>query len=330
MHFHGDGNRVAVVFDHEEHRQLLRTCGIQSFVKLALAGGAVAAGDVGDLVLIVADVLAQRRVYRLIQGALELIVVKAGFGRAHGLEELRAGGRRARDEIQLGVAPVGRHLAAGRRRIIFSAHRLEQHLVRCDAQHQAKRTVAIIGVKPVVSGLQQHAHRRHDALMPGPADLKEDTILALELDFAVVKPPRKLHGSIDPYQIFTAQAVVLHRIEFVGLRACLYGHPEHLVANGERPNQTIIANLYRLYEILLVPLLVAFAFRPVDGSAATGCGPPGICYLGPCGLARSRDSNNSAVSSKPASPWSRILGDASLKGSSVGKRSSQRCWVSFS
>ena len=55
FHRHGDG--VLVVFDHEQHRQLEVRGGVQRLPELALAGRAVAGGDVHHFVAVEDDVL---------------------------------------------------------------------------------------------------------------------------------------------------------------------------------------------------------------------------------------------------------------------------------
>ena len=50
LHFDRHGDRVAVVLDEEEHRQLLDAGGVERFPELAFARRAFAERDVGDLV----------------------------------------------------------------------------------------------------------------------------------------------------------------------------------------------------------------------------------------------------------------------------------------
>ena len=172
--FDGDGDRVAVVLDEEQHRQSLQTGGIERFPELALAGGAFARGDQRNLAGWVAR-------------------VARGFGASHGLVVLRAGGRGRADDVKLPVAPMGRHLAAARSGVGGRADSLLQHLVGGDAESQAERAVAVIGKEPVVPGPQDHAGGHLDGLMSGGTDLKENAVLAFECDLAVIQPPGGVH-----------------------------------------------------------------------------------------------------------------------------------------
>ena len=61
LHFHGNGDGVAVVFDQIEERQFFGAGGVERFPEFAFAGGAVAAGNVDDFVGLVCDVFAERR-----------------------------------------------------------------------------------------------------------------------------------------------------------------------------------------------------------------------------------------------------------------------------
>ena len=101
---HRDG--VAVVLDQEQHRQLEVARRVQRLPELTLAGRAVAGRDVARL----------RRPSPCPRSsgcvALEVAVLDQRLGDAHRLQELRAGRARLRDDVELAVAPVARHLAA--------------------------------------------------------------------------------------------------------------------------------------------------------------------------------------------------------------------------
>jgi hypothetical protein len=81
-----DGDRVAVVLDQEDHRELQVTGGVERLPELALAGRAVARGAEHHLVALV----------ELIPplDSLDPGVTEPRLGTAHGLEELGAGGAR--------------------------------------------------------------------------------------------------------------------------------------------------------------------------------------------------------------------------------------------
>ena len=70
--FHRNGDGVAVIFDQEQHGQAIQAGGVQGFPKLALAGGAIAAGYQGD-------------------GVALGLQIAIGIGAAHRVQELRAG-----------------------------------------------------------------------------------------------------------------------------------------------------------------------------------------------------------------------------------------------
>jgi hypothetical protein len=140
--FDRHGDRVAVVLDEEEHRQLLDAGGVERFPELALARGAIAERDVRDFVWLES---------RFAIGNLwHAAVDDAGFGGAHRLQHLRAGRARARHDVQLRVAPVRRHLASARCRVVPGADGREQHFERCDTELQAQRAIAIVRIEPVV------------------------------------------------------------------------------------------------------------------------------------------------------------------------------------
>ncbi len=117
-----------------------------------------------------------------------------------------------------------RHLPAAGRRIVRGANRLQEHVVRRHAQHQHQRAIAIVGEKPVVAGLQQQTRRGENSLVPRTADLKEDLVLPLELDFAVVEPPREEHRAVDAYKRIAVEAVVLRSVKSSCLDLDLRGH----------------------------------------------------------------------------------------------------------
>ena len=189
LHLDRHRDRVAVVLDQVEHRQLQVAGRVQALPELALGGGAVAGRAVDDLVG-----GERRRRGARVPGR----EVEARLGAAHGMQELRAGRRGARDHVESGVAPVRGHLAAARARVVLGSHRAEQHLERRHAELQQERAVAVVGEEPVVAGPQHEAGRGQHGLVAGAADLEVDPVLALELDLLVVEPARQEHGAVDP------------------------------------------------------------------------------------------------------------------------------------
>ncbi len=169
-------DRVVVVLDQEQQRKPIQAGDVHGLPEFAFAGGALAGGD-------------QRHFVAL------RVQVAGRVGASHRLEELRAGGRGAGDDVEIARAPVGRHLAAAGSRVCSGAHRGEQHILRGDAQHETQRTVAVVEIEPVVSRPEDGARGRPQRLVPRPADLEEDPALTLEENLAVVQTPR---GEHDP------------------------------------------------------------------------------------------------------------------------------------
>ena len=91
VHFDRHRDGVLVVFDHEQHRQLEVRCRVERLPELALAGRAVAAGDVHDFVAVEDDVFELTIVtVDLLGGFGMLAEIASGFGASHGLQKLRS------------------------------------------------------------------------------------------------------------------------------------------------------------------------------------------------------------------------------------------------
>ena len=172
LHFHGNRDGVTVVFDQVEQRKLFGARGVERFPKFAFAGGAVATGNVDDLIGFVAYVFAKRRFFGLRQSFRAAFVVQRCFRSADGLYKLRAGTRRFGDNVELRMSPVRGHLPSARGRVILRAYGLQQHFQRRDTHHQAKRAVAVIRIQPIDSGTQKQPHGGGHAFMAGAGDLE--------------------------------------------------------------------------------------------------------------------------------------------------------------
>ena len=98
--------------------------------------------------------------------------------------------------LYFGVAPVRRHLAAAGGGIVLGADRGEQHLERGDAELQAQRAIAVVGIEPVVAGAQRQAGGGEHRFVAGAADLEKDLALVFELDFLVVQLARQQHAAV--------------------------------------------------------------------------------------------------------------------------------------
>ncbi len=135
------------------------------------------------------DVLAKRRFLRLCQRLRTSFVVQRGFRGAHGLQKLRARARGLADDIQLGLAPMRRHLSAAGAGVVLRTNRCQERFQRRYAEHEAKRAVAIIRINPIDSRAQKEAHRGTNRFVPGAGNLEVDFVLAFELNLTVVEPP---------------------------------------------------------------------------------------------------------------------------------------------
>src|SRR5260370_666159 len=97
--------------------------------------------------------------------------------------------------MQFWRSPVGGHLAAAGGRIRCGADGGEQHLGCGDAERQAQRAIAVIGVDPILAGTQGQRRGHLYSLVTGAADLKKDAVLAFEGDLPIVEPPGKVHDA---------------------------------------------------------------------------------------------------------------------------------------
>ena len=197
LHFDGNRDRVAVVFDDIHDRQLAEARRVERLPELAFARRPVADRDVGHFVPMKARVpILDRR---------DALVEQRRFSAADGLEALRPRRARLRHDVQLFVAPMGRHLTPARGRVVLRADRGEEHLERRHADGQAKGPVAIVGIEPVVRRFELHAGGDEDRLVPGAADLKEDQALVLELDFLVVNAAGEHHRPIGSEKVLAGE-----------------------------------------------------------------------------------------------------------------------------
>ena len=167
--------------------------------------------------MLVIHVLAEGRPLRLRQCLGSSFVIKRRFGRAHGLHELRARARRLAHDVELGLAPMRRHLPPTRAWVVLRAHRRKKHFHRRHAKHQAQWAVAVVGINPVHSGPQEQAHRRANRFVPGAGNLKIDFVLPFELNLAVVQPARKEHRAIN-----SNQRVVIEAVNLGGVKLCQF------------------------------------------------------------------------------------------------------------
>src|SRR5207248_5628605 len=106
----------------------------------------------------------------------------ACFSATDSLQKLRARRRRLRDDVQLFVSPVRRHLATVRAWVFSRADCCEELFERRHAELQAECAVAVIRIKPIVAGLHRHACGDEDSFMACAANLEKYFILTFELN----------------------------------------------------------------------------------------------------------------------------------------------------
>ena len=172
VHLDGHRDGVAVVLDEVHHRKLEIAGAVERLPELALGGGAFARRHQHNLV-IVHQVGA---VFNLVV----LAVAKPGLGAADGLEELGPRGAGRADDVEVLVAPVGRHLTAAGVGVVGGAHRRQQLLGGRHTQAQTQRPVAIVGVEPVVGRAEYLRRGGQYGLVAGRGYLEKDLVLPLE------------------------------------------------------------------------------------------------------------------------------------------------------
>src|ERR1700733_5249703 len=112
------------------------------------------------------------------------------------------------------MAPVRWHLTSARGGIVLRADSFEKHFVSRHAERQAESAIAIVGIEPVVSSLENETGGDEYAFMAGAADLEVNFVLALELDFAVVELAREEHRAINADERVAVETVIFRGIEF--------------------------------------------------------------------------------------------------------------------
>ena len=199
LHFDRHRDRVAVVFDEEDDRQLAEAGGVERFPELALARRAVAERDVGDFVAVEPRLATVDGRDAFVERA------RPRRSRSPAGTVCRSGSTARR--CSAACVPSATASGARRRPDRLSSRRREQHLVRRHAEGEAEGAVAVVGIEPVVRRLQLHAGGDEDGFVSGAADLEEDQALVLELDFLVVDPPRQDHRPIGAEEILAAEPV---------------------------------------------------------------------------------------------------------------------------
>ncbi len=197
LHFNRNGDGVPVVLDEEDDRELQVACRVQGLPELALGGGAISGGSHHHFVLLeIGDVL------------LEIFQKPGpipGFRRAHGLQELSAGGRRSAGDLDLRAGGMPRHLPPPGLGAVGGAHGLEKLVQRRKTQGQGEGAVPVIEVEPVVARPEVCSQGHLNGFVAGARDLEEGLVLPLQADFPVVQLSGCEHGAVETKKVLGAQ-----------------------------------------------------------------------------------------------------------------------------
>src|SRR5581483_4010032 len=85
---------------------------------------------------------------------------------------------------------------------------LKQHFVWRCAKGEAECAVAIVRKEPVVGGLQSKTGCGGNTFVASTGNLKEDFLLALKHDLAVVKTARGVHDAVNIDELLAGKAFV--------------------------------------------------------------------------------------------------------------------------
>ena len=120
LHLDGHRDGIAIVLDHEQHRELEIARRVHGLPKLAFARRSLTRAYVDDLVVLNQLVA--------IGNPVDPGVAQPRLGTSNRVEKLRARRTRRANYVQRFVSPVRRHLLAVRVRIVGSRNRRQQHL----------------------------------------------------------------------------------------------------------------------------------------------------------------------------------------------------------
>src|ERR1035437_836571 len=84
-----------------------------------------------------------------------------------------------------------------------------EHLLRRHAQSEHQRAIAIVGKKPMVTGLHSEGRRGQYGFMTGTRYLEEYLVLTFELDLFVIDPTRHVHRPVNTDKRFLVESVKL-------------------------------------------------------------------------------------------------------------------------
>ena len=199
------GDRVTVVGDDVEHREVEPARGVQRLPELALRGRAVAQRHVRELVAV-------RDATREIRAPAD---VARGLRAPDRRQALTPGARGLAHDVEVACTPVARHLTPAGGGVVGRADRLEQHLARRDPEGERERAVAVVGEEPVVAGPQVAGETEQQRLVARAGYLEERATLLAQRDLAVVEAARD-ERQLEVGDGFVKRAVVgalehLHR-----------------------------------------------------------------------------------------------------------------------
>ena len=184
-------DRVPVVGHHVEHRKVQPGGGAQALPELTFGGGALAERDVGDLVSV--------------RGAAGERTAPDVAGRLRTTDRRKALAARATrlgDDVEVGGAPVARHLAAARCRVVRGTDRFEQHLGGRDPEREGQARGR--GSRERTSRTRAATSGRDRAAGPRvrAGDLEERLALLAERDLAIVEVARDEGEAVVAERLF--------------------------------------------------------------------------------------------------------------------------------
>ncbi len=154
--------------------------------------------------------------------------VEAGLGAADGVQALGGGrglGLTMLRRFEVQCEGIWRPPDGG---IVCGADGLQQLLFDGVAEGEADGAIAVVGEEPVVARLEGHAGGDEKGFVAGAGDLKEDFLLALEDDLAIVGLAGQVHEAVEVDQLLTGEHVMgASRVEHTGSVFRSYGlcHP---------------------------------------------------------------------------------------------------------
>src|SRR6266436_4122112 len=148
--------------------------------------------------------------------------------------------------MQFRRSPMGGHLAAAGGRVGSGSDGGEQHLGCSDAERQAQRAIAVIGVDPILFRTKGQRRGHLHSFMTGAADLEKDAVLSFEGDLPIVEPPGEVHdaeGTDQGFRIQPSQTIC---------GGCLTGSDG---AHGFAPsNPSVVSEMRNIRSLWKVPV----------------------------------------------------------------------------